>query len=115
PPARGVHPHHQELRMTLLATQTEYRAGGLTKAQYIDAMHDRHVTLFEYADFLTGTDVGRIEILDNEVVVTVRSTGVKIICDRRDKRTAPLEALNFGAYEKTDSDMILRLVEPGAS
>ena len=36
-----------------------------------------------------------------------------MVCDPKDHRIAPIEALNFGNYEKVDCDMILRLVDDG--
>lgn len=99
--------------MSLFEVKAKYQTGVLAKAQYIDEMHVLHHALFEYADFMTATDMARIEITDHQVVMVSRASGVKIICDRFNKRLAPLEILNFGAYEKIDSDMILRLIKPG--
>ena len=97
--------------MSLFELRAAYQAGALTKQRYIDQMHQRHARLFEYADFLEGTDIERIEILDGRVILTSRATGIRIVCDRRDLRIAPLEVLNFGDYEKADADMMFRLLE----
>jgi FkbM family methyltransferase len=74
-------------------------------------MHDCHKALFEYTDFIRSTDIKRIEITDDQVVMTSREYGIKMICDPFDRRIAPIETLNFDYYEKTDSDMILRMTK----
>ncbi|MEI6415650.1 MAG: FkbM family methyltransferase [Pseudomonadota bacterium] len=99
--------------MNLFDTKAKFQAGSITKAQYIDEMHAIHRYLFDYADFVGATDIATIEITANQVVMISRSSGCKIVCDRFNKRIAPLEILNFGAYEQTDSDMMFRLIRPG--
>ena len=96
--------------MNLKDTKAAYVAGQISKPQYIDAMYQLHQQLFEYSDFIEGTDIAKIEIIDGHIVATSRTTGVKIHCDRQDKRLAPFEILNFDFYEKTDSEMIVKLL-----
>ena len=69
--------------------------------------------MFNYAEFILGTDIQKIEIEDGQVVMTSREHGIKIICDKHDKRIAPIEVLNFQNYEKVDSDMIFKMVKDG--
>ena len=97
--------------MNLKDTKSAYLAGQISKPEYIDGMYQLHQHLFEYADFLKGTDIGKIEITDGTVVMTSRTTEVKIYCDQYDKRLAPLEIVNFDFYEKTDSDMMFQLLK----
>jgi FkbM family methyltransferase len=99
--------------VSLPSLRGEFRAGRLTKAEYITAMHERHAALFEYADLLPQTDIASIEITDNRLVLTTRSSGVRFICDRDDYRIAPIEILNFDSYEPAEFDMIRRLMKPG--
>jgi FkbM family methyltransferase len=99
--------------MSLFETKARFQAGAITKARYIDEMHASHRCLFDYADFIGATDIATIEITANQVLMVSRSSGIKIVCDRYNKRIAPLEILNFGTYEQTDSDMIFRLIKPG--
>lgn len=85
----------------------------LSKPDYIDEMYnDFHSKLFSYASWLQKTNVARIEITDEKVIMTSRDNGIKIICPEFDKRVAPVEILNFGDYELTDSNMIMKLVKP---
>lgn len=37
--------------------KSAYQFGAITKAQFIEQMHFIHVTLFEYAEFIKGTDI----------------------------------------------------------
>lgn len=89
-------------------------AGELSKPDYISAMYEQHhAQLFEYANYLPHTDIAAIEIRDSRVVMTSREHGIKIVCPPGDHRVTPVETLNFLRYEQTDSNMIMRLVEPG--
>ena len=99
--------------MSLVETNARFQAEAITKVQYIDEMHANHRHLFDYADFIGRTDIARIEITKNQVIMESRLAGIKIVCDRHNKRIAPLEILNFGVYEQADSDMIFRLIKPG--
>jgi len=97
--------------MNLLELHAAFLANSLTKQQYIEEMHRWHAHLFDYSEFLRRTEICRIEISDGRVVMEARKTGIKIICDKCDRRLAPIEILNFGAYEKADSDLLFRLLE----
>ena len=97
--------------MGLIETKGNFRAGKIIKQDYIDQMHQLHSQLFEYSDFIRDTDVACIEVTDENVVMTFRKTGIKMACDRRDKRIAPIEILNFGHYEKPEFDLVSKLIE----
>lgn len=99
--------------MSVFETKARFLAGEITKAQYIDEMHSNHRCLFDYAAFINATDIATIEITANKVVMISRSSGIKIECDQFNKRIAPLEILNFGAYEHINSEMLFRLIKPG--
>ena len=99
--------------MSLSHLRNEFYTGRLAKAEFIAAMHTQHTALFDYAMLLPQTDISAIEITDNSVMLTARLSGVKFLCDRNDYRIAPIEILNFGAYESTELDMVRRLIKPG--
>jgi FkbM family methyltransferase len=96
----------------LAAFRAAFEQGALAKPEYIAEMHGLHSLLFEYAHLLPGTEVAKIEIADETVIMTSRH-GVKILCGPDDRRLPPIEALNFGRYEDKDADMLYRLVRPG--
>jgi FkbM family methyltransferase len=97
--------------MNLFESKAAFKAGTITKQKYIDWMHQMHAQLFDHAAFLKGTEIGRIEIIDGRVIMEMRKTGIKILCDKDDKRIAPIEILNFGDYESADSELLFRLLE----
>ncbi|MBA7480352.1 hypothetical protein ES707_15803 [subsurface metagenome] len=99
--------------MNLFETKANYQSGAFDKRKYIKEMHRLHERLFEYAKFIRDTDIARIEITDGTVVMTSRAVGIKILCDARDMRIAPIETLNFGTYEIAELEMMLRLIKPG--
>jgi FkbM family methyltransferase len=96
--------------MTLADTKARFKAGQISKPEYIDAMHRLHSRLFEYPDFIAATDVSRIEITARGVAVTAGPNNVTLLCDPLDKRIAPIEILNFDQYEAADSAMIFKLL-----
>jgi FkbM family methyltransferase len=99
--------------MKLTHVKTEYKNGTLSKPDYIDQMHGLHKVLFEYASFLSGTDIRHIEISDDSVIMTSRAAGIKLVCDKDDKRIIPIEILNFDFYEKENIEMVLDLIQDG--
>jgi FkbM family methyltransferase len=98
--------------MSLFEYRAKFQAGLIEKPDYIEEMYHLHAHLFEYTDFIKHTDISNIEIQDNRLIITVRSSGIKLLCESLDKRTAPIEILNFDAYEKTDTNMIFSLLDP---
>jgi len=99
--------------MSLFETKNKYLAKEIAKQDYINQMHKIHACLFDYAGYIPATDISKIEITDDSVVMTSREVGIKIICDKSDKRIVPIEILNFDNYEKTDSSMIFKLLKNG--
>lgn len=91
-----------------------YSNGQINKEIFIKLMHEnRHSILFEYADFLSETNIKKIEIEDAHVVMTSRNRGVRIQCAPDDYRIAPIETLNFSDYEKSESRMMENLIGDG--
>ena len=91
----------------------EFKAGIINKPQFIDAMYGQHQLLFEYTSLLQKVDISSIEITGEGVVFTTKNEGIKFLCKKADKRTAPFEILNFGEYESGDADLLYRLISNG--
>lgn len=100
--------------MSLYRLHASYISGKITKQEYIRKMHKNHMRLFEYMQFIKNTDITKIEISDNRLIFTSRKYGVKMFIDTKDSRTTPIEILNFGAFEKNDFPMLLKLVDKGS-
>ena len=97
--------------MSLQKLEEAFIKGETPKADFISSMYkNNHSLLYEYSEFIKNRDIQKIEITDSSVIMTSRELGIKIICNKFDERIAPIEILNFGNYEKKDSDMIFKLV-----
>jgi len=100
--------------VSLEGLKREFAEGRLAKADFIRRMHDEHLRLHQYADFIRGTNVSSIEIVDGQVFMTLRDTGLRFSWPKEERRVAPLEMLNFGDYERPCIDRIVSLVDEGA-
>jgi FkbM family methyltransferase len=102
--------------MTLSKIKDLYSKGEISKPDFIDKMHDLHLLLFDYATYLKQTDISKITIEDDVLIMTSRETeyhkgGLSFYCDLLDKRTTPIETFNFGTYEPEDSAIIYKIIE----
>ena len=99
---------------TIKETLANYGDGVIDKPTFIKSMYeDHHASLFDYAQYLSKTNVKKIEIEDGRVIMTSRDRGIRIACSLGDFRIAPIEILNFFDYEKAESDMMDKLVGDG--
>lgn len=103
--------------MTIKEIKNRFLEGRISKPEYIDQMHEVHRNLFDYADWLKANDVCKIEIAEGEVRMSTAYSGIEytsgpptFICDRDDKRIAPIEIINFGSYERDEFFMMNRLM-----
>lgn len=104
--------------MNITKAKNEYKEQKISKANFIDKMHEFHKVLFEFSENLKDTEIAKIEIEDNKVVFTTRATeyhpgGCKFFVDAVDKRVTPVDTFNFDMYEKDDSEMLFNLVKDG--
>ncbi len=100
---------------TIKELKKEFKQGKIAKADFITEMHGIHKMLNEYAEIIKDTDIEKIEIEDGSVVMTTREEGIKLICDKDDKRIIPLEIINFGAFEGEELKAISNLVKDGST
>lgn len=83
------------------------------KADFIRQAHVLHKRLFDYAEILKATDIARIEVVDDSVIMTTRDLGIKIFCDQYDERIIPLEIINFGEFEGEELRVMRKIVKNG--
>lgn len=89
----------------------KFKQGTMSKSEYIEEMYQHyHSKLFEYSEYISHSDIAKIEIHDSEVVMTIRSSGAKFICPTGDHRVAPIEILNFSVYERAIGDVMSHLL-----
>ncbi|HTC00985.1 MAG TPA: hypothetical protein VK705_09905, partial [Ferruginibacter sp.] len=99
----------------ILTLKKNFLLGDLSKADYISKSFEVHKTLIQYRDILKTTEIEKIEITSDDIIVTIRNSGIKMFLDYSDKRCTPLEILNFGRYEDEDAAMIYTLIKPGST
>ena len=98
--------------MRIEELKTAFKQGTLTKPDYIVQSYDNfHRTLFDYSANLSETDIREISIDAEGVVFTVRSSGIRIRCQKGDHRSPPFETFNFADFEPSESRMMLKLFE----
>lgn len=96
------------------ATIADYSQGVIDKHSFIKDMYENHhAFLFDYAEYIIQTNIKKIEIHDDRVIMTTRDRGIRIACTPGDFRIAPIEILNFCDYEKSESTMMENLVSDG--
>jgi FkbM family methyltransferase len=100
-----------EILSELNSLKQKFREGKIERIKYINSMYNYHKILFDYSEFLNGTDIKKIEIIDNDVIMTSRQHEIKIICMKDDIRSMPLETLSLDYYEKNDTQMMYDLIE----
>lgn len=100
---------------TIDQIKEEFKSGQLSKADFIKKIHKIHQYLFEYSELIKTTDIAKIEVEDEQVVMTTREAGIKILCDKYDERIIPLEILNFGEFEGDELRIIKTLISPSAT
>jgi FkbM family methyltransferase len=95
-------------------TMAQYQSGQIDKPTFIATMFEaHHAGLFDYARHLPQTNVRKIEIEQNSVIMTSRDRGIRIACSATDFRIAPIETLNFFDYEIEEAMMMENLVTDG--
>jgi FkbM family methyltransferase len=96
--------------MSLQKTQDDFREGRIDKACYIERMFERHQGLFDYRQLLKGSDIEALSISQDDVRVKFSWPPVELILPAGEMRAAPVEALNFGSYEKREFAVVESLV-----
>lgn len=86
--------------MSVLKLRDDFRAGKLTKPEFIKQMTAAHGALYDYSELLKGSQVERLEVTDEGVIVVTRELGLRLLLVPGDARLAQAEMLNFGEYEK---------------
>lgn len=95
---------------SLLALREQFLAGEITKSDYMDKMMSNHNRLFDYMELMNDSTVQTIEIQHNRVIVSLKETGIKLVCIKNDKGLIPFTILNFGAYEEKLWDKAFALI-----
>ncbi len=87
-----------------------YMEGKIDKKTYIKNIHEIHKMLFDYCDFIKNTNIKTIHIDDEKVTMITKKDNIKLLGDRDDQRSIPIEILNFGEYEEEQINMIKKFI-----
>jgi FkbM family methyltransferase len=100
--------------MNLLNIRKKYLKKLIDKKTYIEGIYKlKHSHLFDYSEYISNTNIKKIEITDNTVIITSRNRGINIKVLKGDLRNHPLEILNFLDVEKEELQMMENLVKDG--
>lgn len=91
---------------TLTQIRGAYEAGKTSKQDYIEAIHARHASLFDYPEFIAGTDVEALSIHADGVFVRSRSQQIDLLLDPRDQHLVPCTLMNFRSYEMAETEFL---------
>jgi len=97
--------------VTLEDVRQQFLSVQLTKHEYIRSMYELHARILEYPDFIRDSDISSITISSDGVVLQTKVAGVQLQLNSVDERLTPLEIINFGNYEKNETEMFLRLAQ----
>lgn len=102
-----INDNNRDKEVNITDTISQFSQGLISKAEYITEMYRKHHSkLFQYSEHLKSSNISRIDILDDQVIMTTRDKGAKFICSEGDYRIAPIEILNFADYEKENGVII---------
>ncbi len=97
---------------TLNTLKAQYRKGDTLKAKYIREMYNIHRRLFEYPTLMKSTDIAKIQLSDEGVIMSTRRANTRFLCPEKDERVSPIEILNFDVYEQHEFNVLMQLVQP---
>jgi len=96
---------------TLSELQADWEAGRLDEAGFVAQAHALHRLLAGLVPPLVKSEVHQILIDGEGLRFVMGDEAVALWCPTEDPHAAPLEALNFGAYQPDESRVINRLSE----
>src|SRR5690606_12897500 len=99
-------------QMNITDNRSSFAKGRMTKSEFIENMFNEHKNLFRYSELLKGSQIAAIHI-ERDRVIFESVEGVKIASSSPDQRSAPIEALNFGAYEPQETAVMLEVIRDG--
>ncbi len=96
---------------TLTQIRAAHEAGETAKQDYIESVHARHASLFDYPEFIADTDVESLRILPEGVFVRSRSQQIELFVDPRDQHLVPCTLMNFRAYETLETEFLKAITQ----
>lgn len=98
------------LKEKFRALKEDFLNSRLGRFEYLAQKHEFNKLIFEYAREIKDTEIQKIEIEQGEVIFTLKQFNLKMLSDKG-CRSAPLEILNFGSYEKEEAFFVFQIVQ----
>lgn len=98
------HEHLQSLKQ-------ELEDGKIGKYEYMSARHEYNKVFLQFVNEIKKTDLSKIVVDDQKVLFITKKRGLIMETDGS-CRSAPLEILNFGEYERLETNFVLSLLKP---
>jgi FkbM family methyltransferase len=96
---------------TIKKLKNKFHKGLLTKSDFINEAMILHQSLFEYIDIINNSDISNIQISNKGVLFVHKDNGIRMYCPRNEGRVVPIEVMNFGSYEKSETIVMDALLE----
>ncbi len=96
--------------MNLFELKVKFQEGCFTKQEFIREMLQLHRALFDYVEVTRTTDVKEILIAEDGVSFVLGEDHIRLYCPEHEARVAPIEVMNFGHYEPTETIVMDMLV-----
>lgn len=90
--------------------EKNFKKGFIKKENYIQEMHNLHLILWDYIEFIKNKNIDSIKISRKQIFFRTKE-GIKMICDIEDERAAPIEILNFKNYEPNELKMMRKILK----
>lgn len=98
--------------MSLESNYKDFQSVKITKADFIKKNYsETFSSLFDLSSYLPNTDIKKIEIEDSKLIMTYRRNGMKLMCEKDEHRTAPIETINFLKYEEDEVSVFNELLK----
>lgn len=93
--------------------KSDFNQGKIDKYKFMNSMQKSHSKLYEYADFIKGSNIVNIEIKDGEVYFTYIYNGYNLtmVSLPYDEASIAFTLLNFGSYESKEDEVLFDLIK----
>lgn len=97
--------------MRLIEKRKEFEKSKLSKWEFAhQMMGENHHYLWEYAEYISDTDIEEIRITKDGVFFDC-GDGVVLTCIEGDERSMPMDIINFHSYEKSNMEIIEKVLD----
>lgn len=92
--------------MSIFELKRAFSEGKLSKQEFINNMHNNHLIINDYAQYIKTTEIKKI-IIENGKVFMISDDDIIFRCNFFDKANVPLINLSIGEYEKIEKKFLI--------